>query len=151
MQTKAKKIPFKEFKKIYSRVPRLTVEVVLLKGKSLLLIRRSIAPDAGKWHTPGGTVLKGEDLHQAVQRVAQEELAINVNVVKFLGIIEYKSFINHYSQDISLAYLVKPKSGKMGNLKIDLDGHADKYEFFSKIPDNTILDQKRFYSKHLHI
>ena len=142
---KVKRIPFEEFKQIYSRVPRLCVEVVLLKGKSLLLIRRTIEPAVGQWHTPGGTVLKGENLERAVKRVAFEELGIQVQIVDFLGVIEYISYKNHYSQDISLAFTVKTKS--KGNFK--LDGHADKYDFFSKLPPNTILDQKKFYAKKL--
>jgi len=144
---KVERIPFIEFKKIYSRVPRLCVEVVLMKRKSLLLIRRTIAPAVGQWHTPGGTVLKGEDLEQAVKRVASEELGLQVKVLKFIGVIEYKSYINHYSQDISLAFKVKVINLK----KIDLDGHADKYGFFSQIPKNTISDQKKFYNETLRI
>jgi colanic acid biosynthesis protein WcaH len=144
---KVERIPFREFKKIYSRVPRLCVEVVLMRVKSLLLIRRTIAPAIGQWHTPGGTVLKGEDLKQAVQRVAFEELGVSVRVLKFIGVIEYKSYINHYSQDISLAFMVKAKSTK----KFDLDGHADKYGFFSELPKNTIHDQKEFYKKQINI
>lgn len=142
---KVKKIPFKEFKKIYSRVPRLCVEVVLLRGKSLLMIRRSIPPAVGQWHTPGGTVLKGEDLKQTVERVAKEELGLSVQVTKFIGVIEYKSYINHYSQDISLAFLVKSKNNK----KIKLDEHADKFGFFPELPKDTIPDQKDFYAKNL--
>lgn len=144
---KVQKIPFTEFKKIYSRVPRLCVEVVLMRGKSLLLIRRTIKPAIGQWHTPGGTVLKGEDLEQAVQRVAFEELGVVVKVLKFIGVIEYRSYINHYSQDVSLAFTVRAKNNK----KFDLDGHADKYSFFSEIPKNTIHDQKEFYKKNLNM
>ncbi len=142
--TKVKRIPFKKFKEIYSRVPRLCVEVVLVKNASLLLIKRTIRPAKGQWHTPGGTVLKGEDLEQAVIRVAKEELAVKVSVEKFIGAIEYKSYKNHYSQDISLAFLVQTK-----DTKFDLDGHADEYGFFTKIPKNTIKEQKEFYSKML--
>jgi ADP-ribose pyrophosphatase YjhB (NUDIX family) len=144
---KVQKIPFDEFKKIYSRVPRLCVEVVLMRKDSLLLIRRTILPAIGFWHTPGGTVLKGENLHQAVKRVANEELGIKVEILKFIGVIEYKSYVNHYSQDISLAFLVKTNDQK----EFKLDGHADKYAFFSALPKNTILDQKEFYKKNLKI
>lgn len=144
---KIQKIPFPEFKKIYSRVPRLCVEVVLMRNNKILLTKRNIAPAIGQWHTPGGTVLKGEDLEMTVKRVAQEELGIPVRVLKFLGVIEYKSFINHYSQDISLPFLVSTNSKKPFNL----DGHADKCDFFTEIPKNTIKEQKEFYSKNLGI
>ncbi len=142
-----KKIPFPKFKKIYSTVPRLCVEVVCVKRNRILLTRRTIAPAIGDWHTPGGTVLKGENLEEAVQRVGKEELGIQVRVKKFLGIIEYVSYKNHYSQDISLAYLVSADS----EASFDLDGHADKCDFFSELPQNTILEQKNFYNSVLKI
>ena len=144
---KIQRIPFTEFKKIYSRVPRLCVEVVLVSENKILLTKRSIPPAIGQWHTPGGTVLKGETLEMTVKRVAKEELGVSVKVVKFLGVIEYKSFINHYSQDISLPFLVETKSKKT----IKLDGHADKYDFFKEIPRNTIKELKDYYLKNLGI
>ena len=148
--TKVKRIPFPEFKKIYSRVPRLCVEVIIIENSSLLLIKRSIEPAIGKWHTPGGTVLKGEDLEQAVKRVAKEELDLEVDVIELIGAIEYKSYKNHYSQDISLAFMVKSIDKNFIN-KIQLDGHADEYSFFPKLPNDMIIDQKKFYSNALGI
>ena len=145
---KVKKIPFEEFKSIYSRVPRLCVEVVILQEKKLLLIKRTIPPALGKWHTPGGTILKGENIARAVERVAKEELGISVRILQFLGIIEYTSYVNHYSQDISLAFLVEIKR-TVHTTQFNLDVHADEYNFFKEIPLNTIVEQKKFYSKNL--
>jgi colanic acid biosynthesis protein WcaH len=144
---KVKRISLSKFKEIYRQVPRLCVEVVLLKSRSLLLTQRAISPAVGQWHTPGGTVLKGEDLKQAVQRVAKEELGLSVEVGECIGVIEYKSYFDHYSQDISLAFLVKIKNTK----KIKLDRQADKFAFFSELPKNMIKDQKDFYSKILKL
>ena len=140
-----KRIPFKEFKKIYSRVPRLCVEVILKDSRGILLTRRTIEPANGKWHTPGGTVIKGENLRHAVKRVAKEELGLKIDVMNMLGVIEYGSFRNHYSQDISIAFLVKSISKRPPML----DGHADKYGFFADVPANTIKEQKEFLVREL--
>ena len=142
-----RKIPFKEFKRIYSRMPRLCVEVILKDRRGLLLTRRTIDPANGYWHTPGGTVLKGESLAQTVQRVAHDELGRSVKIKKMLGVIEYHSFKNHYSQDISIAFLVENKSAKT----FDLDSHADAYGFFKVIPRKTIKEQRDFCCKHLNM
>ena len=77
-----KKLPYKTFKAIYSKVPRLCVEVVLLTQGGVILTKRSIPPEQGKWHIPGGTVLKNENLEQAVKRVALEELGVKITVKK---------------------------------------------------------------------
>jgi ADP-ribose pyrophosphatase YjhB (NUDIX family) len=142
---KVARIPFPEFKRIYSRVPRLCVEVILIKNGKVLLVRRNIEPALGQWHTPGGTVLKGEQLIETVRRVAKEELGIAVQVKKFLGVLEYHSFKNYYSQDIGLAFLVEQKGSK----KIVLDKNGRAYDFFSTIPPKTIKEQKEFLKKTL--
>ncbi|MFH0805336.1 MAG: NUDIX domain-containing protein, partial [Patescibacteria group bacterium] len=67
-----KKLPFSEFKSIYSRVPRLCVEIMVKTNNGVLLLKRNIDPEKGKWHLPGGTVLKGERLEDTVKRVAME-------------------------------------------------------------------------------
>jgi ADP-ribose pyrophosphatase YjhB (NUDIX family) len=133
-------MPYAEFKDIYSKVPKLSVEVIVFKEGKILLTRRAITPGIGEWHTPGGTVLKGEKLNQTVKRVAKEELGLSVDIVKFLGIIEYDKFINKYEQGISLAFLVSPKDKG----KITLDRQSDKYEYFQELPKNTIRKQRDF-------
>ena len=54
-------LPKDEFDWIFSRVPRLTVEVVISEpGRGVLLSLRDIEPCRGMWHLPGGTVRFGE-------------------------------------------------------------------------------------------
>ena len=45
-----KRLSYVEFKKIYSRVPRLSVELVILIPGGVLLTLRSIEPYMGEWH-----------------------------------------------------------------------------------------------------
>ena len=132
---------YKEFKNIYSKVPRLCVEVMLKTKDGVLLTKRNEPPNKGKWHIPGGTMLKGETLEKAVRRVAWEELGIRVEIKKMLGIIEY-NYRDYFSQPIGIAYLVEFESDKE---KIRTE---DKGKFFKIISDNTIKVQKEFLLKH---
>lgn len=138
------RLPFEEFKNIYSKVPRLTVEVILIRDGKVLLTKRAIEPEAGKWHTPGGTILLGESPEDTAVRTAKEELGIETKVAGFLGYIEYKSF-KTFGQDISLCFRVE----QIGNEKIQLDKGASEYAYFSEPPENTIEEQARFLKKHL--
>lgn len=86
-----------EFKAIYSKVPRLTVEIIVRDATgAVYMTQRSIKPCEGKWHLPGGTVQFGESLIDAVRRVAERELSIQVKHASNCGIIEYPS---HYLAD----------------------------------------------------
>ena len=144
-RSKSKWIPYAQFKKIYSMVPRLTVEIVLLEDGKLFLTRRSIEPAKGKWHTPGGTVMKGESLRQAVVRHAKEETGMTVVPKEMLGVIEYAPHKGHDRQDISIAFRVARKR----RASITLDHHTDAYDFFDALPRNMVKDQKTFYKKNL--
>ena len=67
-------LPKEEFDAIFSRVPRLTVEIVIVRSDlGVLLARRGSGPCAGLWHLPGGTVRFGEPLIEAVALVPYEE------------------------------------------------------------------------------
>lgn len=82
-----------EYERIYARVPRLTVEVVVegRRGEGVLLALRGSGPCQGLWHLPGGTVRFGEPLVDAVHRVAAHELGVGVEIDRLLGYIEYPS------------------------------------------------------------
>jgi len=138
---KVKKIPFKEYKRIYSVVPRLCVEVVLLVDGKIALTKRDIPPAIGKWHIPGGTVLKGEKLKDTVRRVAKEEIEENVEIQKMLGVIEY-NFPKYFDQPVGIAFLVKLKDKNFSKNK------DKKYKLFKDMPKNMIKAQRGFVIKH---
>jgi 8-oxo-dGTP diphosphatase len=51
--------------------------VVIREGK-VLLVKRSNAPQKGKWAIPGGSVKLGETLQEAAEREAKEETGLTI-------------------------------------------------------------------------
>ena len=51
----------KLFDEIYSKVPRLCVDIIIKSEDGILLPLRSIEPYEGKWHIPGGQYIKEKD------------------------------------------------------------------------------------------
>lgn len=88
-------LPEDEYRQIYSRVPRLTVEIVIAHEHAVLLTLRRSGPCRGLWHLPGGTVRFGERLTEAVERVARDELGVAATAGGLLGYIEYPSHYEH--------------------------------------------------------
>lgn len=86
-----RKLPFtyEQFKEIYSQVPRLCVDLLITTEKGTLLILRKNFGWEGQWHLPGGTVYYKEKVEDAVQRIAQEELGVDVTINQFLRYVEY--------------------------------------------------------------
>lgn len=138
---KPTKIPYKDFKEIYHKVTRVTVEIILLTRNGVVLTLRSIEPFKNQWHTPGGSVLYKESVEDAVKRVCLEELGVKVKIKKFLGYWEVPEWKEKegFCHSIGLIHQVEIKSGKLrGN------DQSSKIESFKKIPNNTIDVHKKF-------
>lgn len=78
-----KKLSKEEFDKIYQRVPRICVEVIVNTSQGIILTKRLISPCVGMWHIPGGTVYFGEKLEEAANRIADDELGIDIDIKKW--------------------------------------------------------------------
>ena len=115
-----------EFSSIYERVPRVCVDVLVKTPEGILLTKRDIAPQKGYWHLPGGTIYLGESLKEAVKRISQEELNLDVKILDHIGPMEFL----HHTRDngqkhaISIAYTVKAKD--IGALKLNEQGKEDR-------------------------
>lgn len=142
--SKVKKLSLEDFKFIYSKVPRLCVDLLIKNEKGVLLTLREIKPYKGFWHLPGGTVLLRETLNQAVKRIAKDELGVEVLVEKQLTAIEFSQNLPlPYKSTISIGFLVKIK-----NYDIDLNNQASKFNFFHKLPLKIIPSHKDFILKY---
>jgi ADP-ribose pyrophosphatase YjhB (NUDIX family) len=129
-----------EFKLIYSKVPRLTVEILLQSDQGILLTKRTIEPCKGQWHLPGGTVYFGESLLDSVKRIANRELGINIKEASNIGIIEYPGhYKNGLDSPVGLVFKVESYVGE-----ISLNDEADNMQWFKSAPPNLHSDQDVF-------
>lgn len=127
-----------EFDAIYSKVPRLTVEVIVKnRDGAIYLTKRAIEPCKGQWHLPGGTVYMGESLIDAIKRVAKKELDIELEDARNNGYIEYPS---HYKSGLGYPVgIVFEVSNYKGNIEVDEE--ATDGDWFTHTPENMHADQ----------
>jgi ADP-ribose pyrophosphatase YjhB (NUDIX family) len=78
-----------DFAYIYSRVPRFNVDLIIRTKTGVVLVQRSIEPNLGAWHLPGGTLYKGEKIEEAALRIAMAETGLQVKFIKQLGCMEF--------------------------------------------------------------
>lgn len=129
-----------EFTAIYTKVPRLTVEIIVKSDRGVLLTKRAIYPAEGYWHIPGGTVRYNESIRDAVTRVAKDEVGLAINKYEIIGMIEYPSLDKiNYGDPRGLAILVTDFSGEVA-----IDEEASEYGWFTTVPEKILQHQDDF-------
>lgn len=86
-------VPDAEWATIVRNVPIVSIDLVVFapreSGTGVVLAKRENEPAKGRWFVPGGRVRKGERLREAVHRVAREELGVDVEIERLLGVYEH--------------------------------------------------------------
>ncbi len=78
-------IPKKLYEKIHAFMPIVCIDAVIVHNGKFLLCRRTNKPCEGLFWLPGGRVLKGETLKEAVQRKTKEETGLQGKIICQLG------------------------------------------------------------------
>ncbi len=137
-------LPETEFRAIYSKVTRVCVDLVVATGNGVILTKRSIPPAVGMWHLPGGAILFGDTIEEALRSVAKNEICLEFQSYKLLGTIEYKKTESERGfYTIALAYLITESSGLLCNSD---QGRA--FGLFKELPEKLIPEQRRFLATH---
>jgi ADP-ribose pyrophosphatase YjhB (NUDIX family) len=130
-----------EFDAIYSKVVRLSVEVLIYeKGRGVFLTKRDIEPCKGQWHLPGGTVVFGEPVKDTVKRIAKRELDVDIKESHLVGYIDFPShYENGLDSPVSMVFEVDKYEGTPRFTTEATDG-----QWFTTTPKNMHADQDAF-------
>jgi len=127
------------YKQILENMPICCIDMVIYHEDKILLILRNQNPEKGKWWLPGGRILKGESLIEAVKRKTKEETGLEVDIIRFLGVEEYKSKKTNFediktgTHSIVNVYLVEPIGGKQ---EVKINKTCSDYKWINKIEEN---------------
>ena len=125
------------------------MDIIIKTPQGVALTLRDIEPYKDFWHIPGGTVYYGETIEAAAQRVAREELGVEVAVGAVAGFVEYprEQKLRGWGWTISLEVYCSVRSGKPST-----DKQARGIRFFKQyrdLPPNVVIEQKKFLEKIL--
>jgi 8-oxo-dGTP diphosphatase len=116
------------YQKIVDSLPIASVEAVIVKGDSFLLLKRSNVPVKGFWWFAGGRIRKNETFQEALHREIEEETGLELTESKLLNVYE-RIFPERH--DITIAYICKCKG------KIKLNNEHSQHKYYKKPPKNT--------------
>ncbi|MFW9948072.1 MAG: NUDIX hydrolase [Candidatus Odinarchaeota archaeon] len=135
--------------------PHIGVGVLLIRDKSLLLVKRKYEPDAGYWSIPGGHLELGEKVVNAAEREGFEETGFKVKVAKLAGIIDKIMYDNagkieyHY---VLINYFVEQVGGDPNQPPIpDSDALEAKFVPFNALKNYKLTESLIELLKQLKI
>lgn len=125
----------------------VTVDVVLVKGDKLLLIKRKKEPFQNCWALPGGFVEEHEDLEEAAKRELLEETSINIKTLKQVGAFgtPHRDPRHH---SVSVAFCAKVAENTMA-IAAD-DAKEAEWFYLNNLPD-LAFDHAQIIKKTLII
>src|SRR6056297_2939090 len=93
------------------------------KDKQILLVKRAVNPEKGKWCLPGGFVEKGETTRETALRELREETGLSAHSPQLLGV---ETHLNGYFGDI----LLIGYSVILENFDLEAGDDAEEANFF---------------------
>ena len=134
---KAVKLGHNDFVEVVKKTPLVSIDLIVGNGgNEVLLGFRKNEPAKNYWFVPGGRILKNEQIAEAFDRIAENELGIKpaYEDADFLGVFEHlyhenfagqQEFGTHY---VVLAYQVEITKTP---LKLPETQHS-RYEWFDR-------------------
>ncbi len=104
--------------------PKVGAGVLIAKDRKILLVRRSVEPEIGKWTLPAGFVEGDEDPRTTAARECLEETGLEVQILELLDVIHGREHSSGAS--IVIIYTAEIVGGVLAP-----NDDADAAEFFT--------------------
>lgn len=91
--------------------PKVAAGALILRGREVLLVRRTMEPYTGSWSIPAGFVNAFEDPAEAALRECREETGLTAEVISLFDMVTGRE--HSRGSDIFIVYLVRVLSGAL--------------------------------------
>ncbi len=119
---------------------RAGVGAIVVNGGRVLLLKRKKESEAGLWGIQGGAVEFGETIDQAVERELKEELGVECEIVRLLGVTDH-IVPEEGAHWVSPVFLARISSGTPKNA--EPEKHSEMRWFdLEELPEDVTLPTK---------
>lgn len=146
--TKTAFAPREVFEQMLEFMPIPTFDLIIQYGdEGVIVAKRKIAPYKNVWALPGLRMYKGESINDTLQRIAADELGLEIPVAKKQLVGQYvgKFSTENNRQDISTAYAVKVVTSQPIEINPE---HFSQYKFIKTVPKPIGAMYKYYLEKY---
>lgn len=122
--------------RIVKSMPIPSVDLLVKCPDGILLGKRTNKPAKGEWFVPGGRIQKGEPLREAVHRVAEEELGLEIKIVQSLGTFDHFYDCSDVPESDGKHYIAHAFIVSANSCQVDGDSQHAEFQAFETIPDS---------------
>ena len=117
--------------------------IVEMDGR-IVLLKRAIDPQKGKWVLPGGYVDRGEEVRAAALRETLEECGLRIRLKELLGLYSYPGRIS-----VVVVYVAEPLGGELivGDETAEAELYSPESIPWDKLAFQSTIDALRDYLK----
>lgn len=125
-------LPTEDYRKMLRAMPVVSVDLIINdEAGNILLGKRKNRPAAGSWFVPGGRLLKGEDMVDAVKRISNQELGKELVHERVLGVYHQRYPDNFSDDSFDSHYVTFPVSVvATGSLTLISDDQHDELRWW---------------------
>jgi NAD+ diphosphatase len=117
--------------------------IIVNDNNQIMLVKRKVAPKKEYWDLPGGFIEPGESFETSVKREITEELGIDIEIKKIVGI--YNDIYFYENLEYPTMGIVVSAKLKSSNIKVADD--ISSFKFFEK---KDVLKQKLAFKALRH-
>ena len=110
--------------------PKVGVGALVFQADKVLLVRRVMEPERGKWSIPAGFLDHGEDPRETAEREVLEETGLRVSIVKLLDI-----YTNPPDQGGASIFILYQADVSGGELRAGDDADAAAFFTLDNLPE----------------
>lgn len=93
--------------------PKVGVGVLVLQGEKVLLVKRKMNPEKGKWSIPAGFLDYGEDPKVTAEREVLEETNLEVKIYDLLDVYYNRDALEKGGASIFILYKARLEGGEL--------------------------------------
>jgi len=124
--------------------PRVTVDAVIERDGSVVLVKRLNPPYKDMWCIPGGFLELGETAEEGTIREAEEETGLKVEITGLIGVYSDPKR-DPRGHTVGIVYSCKVLSG---NLKADSDAKEARWFPLNALP-SLAFDHKKIMNDYI--
>jgi ADP-ribose pyrophosphatase YjhB (NUDIX family) len=117
--------------------------IVEMEGR-IVLLKRAIDPQKGKWVLPGGYVDRGEEVKAAALREMEEECGLKIRTKELLGLYSYPGKLS-----VVVVYVAEPLGGNLivGDETAEVGLYSPENIHWDELAFQSTIDALKDYLK----